>query len=411
MHRVIRQFGRPFSAVTITALLVCALGRVSWAQTETSASKNMLRFVYIHGTNQNTPGKHEQFNRSVARLHPQIKSAMERDPLVQSDFLEGGALGISDQTLNFFWGDKSQVAIQAVRRSVFNPQLGYGWLQLGQRARQKLNFTLHDAIWLEKESDKKAVLDALYRAIMEDRQQPIVLMGHSAGSLVAFNLLLYRLPYLNIQDFARELAVPPDVLAMLQQQNASSTCLEALMSSSSIRYDAQGKLVPFLKGLESIAQTPDIEAFRQKRVADLPLYTQQYCLPEGMVRGLVTFGSPLMLFYSTVANPEKDESYLTANMMRYMLARHMVWLHVNHSDDFIALPLPKRQQILTAVENRLGVAPVLGGGFISDYLYLRKGANLYDAHGWYWNRPKVFAHAVTRAYDLGYRDWYPTKKP
>lgn len=403
---------KPGYAGILCVLMMGLSGARGWAQIDPEATPaDALRFVYIHGTNLNTPESHDRFNQSVANLHPHIKTALESDPLVRSSFLQDGSLAISYETLNFFWGDKSRVAIQAVRRSVLNPELIYGWMSLGLRAREKLYFTLHDAIWLQNQSNKKAVLDALYRSIMQDkRRQPIVLMGHSAGSLVAFDLLLYRLPYIDIQDFARELSVDAKVMETLQQQDATNTCLEALLSLASIRYDAQGKLVPFLKGLEPLTQSTEMEVYRQNMIAQLPAYTRQYCLPDGMFRGMISFGSPLMLFYSTVVNPQKDESYLTASILRYMLAHNLMWLHVNHSDDFIALPLPDRQQILTSMENRLGARPELGGGFIGNYIYLRKGASIYNAHSWYWQKPGPFAQAVARAYDLGYRDWYPARK-
>lgn len=368
-----------------------------------------LQFVYIHGTNQNTDKSQGHFDEEVTKVHPYIKAALEKEPLVQTHLLENGQLSISPQTINFFWGDKSHLAIQAVRRNIFVPQLDKGWLHLGQRAREKLAFTLHDAIWVEQQTNKKAIVGDLFETVMKGGTQPIMLMGHSAGSLVSFDFLMYRLPYLDIQDFAQDLHADPVVLAHIKAAGTQHTCLEALLSSSAIRYDAQGKLVPFFKGIEPQIPPDLLTIYRKQWLESVPAFTKQYCLPENKVRGLVTFGSPLALFYSLAANPQKDESYLTASMVSYMLAHNIAWLHVNHWDDFIALPLPNKQRILEVVTNRMGSPPVLKGGFVANYIYLGHGANFYNAHGWYWRDPKAFAQAVAKDYHQGYLDWYPNK--
>lgn len=366
-----------------------------------------LQFVYIHGTNRNTDKSQGDFNEEVTKLHPYIKAALEKEPLVQAHLLENGQLSISPQTINFFWGDKSHLSIQAVRRNIFIPQLNKGFLHLGQRAREKLAFTLHDAIWVEQQTNKKSIVEALFDSVMKGGTQPIMLMGHSAGSLVSFDFLMYRLPYLDIQDFAKDLHADPVVLANIKAAGTQNTCLEALLSSSAIRYDAQGKLVPFFKSIEPQIPPDLLTIYRRQWLETLPAFTKQYCLPENKVRGLVTFGSPLALFFSLAANPEKDESYLTASMVSYMLAHNIAWLHVNHWDDFIALPLPDKPRILEVVTNRLGSPPVLKGGFVANYIYLGHGANFYNAHSWYWRDPKAFAEAVAKDYHQGYLNWYP----
>ncbi len=366
-----------------------------------------LQFVYIHGTNQNSPTSQDAFNGRVTKLHPYIRAALIKEPLASEHLLEKGTLGISPQTINFFWGDKSHLSIAAVKRNIANPLLSRGWLRLGERAREKLAYTLHDAIWVEQQTNKKAIVGELFDAVSHTGHQPIMLMGHSAGSLVAFDFLMYRLPYLNIQDFARDLRADPVVMAQLQEKGEQYTCLEALLSSSGIRYDAQGKLAPFFSGIEPQIPPDLLAIYRRNWMTSLPDYTRQYCLPENKVRGMVTFGSPLALFYSLVANPEKDESYLVSSMVSYMLSHNMVWLHVNHWDDFIALPMPNKARILSVMSTRLAKPPVLNGGFVENYLYLGGGATFINAHSWYWKKPRNFAQTVAKAYHQGYLDWYP----
>jgi hypothetical protein len=366
-----------------------------------------LQFVYIHGTNENSSVSQKLYNERVAKLHPEMKAALEKEPLIKAHLLENGQLPISPKTLNFFWGDKSHLSITAVRRNVLNIQLNKGFFKLAERGREKLAYTLHDAVWVEQQSNKKIIVNGLYDAVTQAGPQPIMLMGHSAGSLVAYDFLMYRLPYLDIQDFGKDLHVDPAVLAKFKASGTQNTCLEALLSSSAIRYDAQGKLVAFFSGLESQIPSDFLAKYRAQWLQNLPGFTQQYCLPENKVRGLVTFGSPLALFYSLAVNPERDESYLTASMVRYMLAHQMVWLHVNHSDDIIALPLPDKPRILEVITNRLGTPPVLQGGFVKNYVYINRGANFINAHGWYWRKPKNFSQAVAKAYHQGYLQWYP----
>jgi hypothetical protein len=385
-------------------LVFALLIPVTWAEE--------IQFIYIHGTNQNNKESRSRFNASVSRLHPQVIRAASQEPLIKSQLLENGQYRISPQTLNFFWGDRSYIAITAMKRNLLTPQLVSGFLNLAERARIKLNYTLHDAIWLEKDSNKKGVLNDLFQAINDpdgpNHKQPFVLMGHSAGSLLAFNLLLYRLPYLDIQAFATELKVSPETMAVIGSQANSFTCLEALMSSSAIRYNAEGNLTPFFKGLEPALPDYQLEAYRTQWLENLPFYTKLYCLPAERVKGMVTFGSPLTLFYSTVANPKKDENYLTASMMSYMMKRRIFWLHLNHFNDFIGVPIPQKKQILSMIQERLGISPVLGGGFLQNKVCVNRGASVLNAHSWYWNKPQAFAQAIVQTYREGYQNWYPS---
>jgi hypothetical protein len=369
-------------------------------------SAKPIRFVYIHGTNQNTSESHQLFNQDVAQLHPYLKSALEQEPLVKAHLLGDGHQTISPQTINFFWGDLSQEDIQGLNRNLFSKQLRNRGLNLADRARKTLALALHDAVWLEKESRKKEVLHNLFRATVQESDQPIFLMGHSAGSLIVYNFLLYRLPYIDSSDFARWLQVDAEVLQTIQAQGSCNTCLEALMSSSMIRYDAEGRLVPCFDGLKSQIPESLLKSMRTEAIARLPDYTRQYCLPESMVRGVVTFGSPLALFYSTVANPKLDASYLTAKMFRYTLSHNIAWLHVNHFKDFIAVPIPDEQRMLDVILNRAGPPIELKGGFITNDVVKTRDVTLLNAHDWYWSKPAAFAGEIAKAYREGYRSWY-----
>lgn len=380
-----------------------------WFGVPDASQAESIKFVYIHGTNQNTPQSQQHFNQEVAGLHPEIIKALEKEPLAKRHLLENGRLSIDPKSLNFFWGDKSHLAIEAVRRNIFIPQFNRGFLKLGERARQKVAFTLHDAVWVEQQTNKKEIIAGLFDAVFKTGDQPIMLMGHSAGSLVTFDFLMYRLPYIDPQDFASDLHVAPEVMEKIKQNGASHTCLEALLASSGIRYDTHGRLAPFFSEIEPKLPPELLSLYRTQWIVGMPGFTKQYCLPESKVRGLVTFGSPLALFYSLAANPQKDESYLVASMVYYILSHNMVWLHVNHWDDIIALPLPDKQRFLSVMQNRLKKPAVLNGGFIENYIYAGSGANFINAHGWYWRKPKKFAGAVAKAYHIGYQTWYPNE--
>jgi len=374
------------------------------------AQSEALKFVYIHGTNQNAKTSKQLFNDDVAKLHPHIKSALENEPLAREHLLDQGKMTIDPESLNFFWGDKSHLAIESVRHNISLPQLSKGVLKLGDRGRRKMSFMLHDAVWVEQQTNKKEIISALYDEVSKTGTQPIMLMGHSAGSLVTFDFLMYRMPYLDIQDFAQDLHANPDVIAKVKANGSQYTCLEALLASSGIKYDMNGKLVPFFTGIESQMPPDLLNTFRNRWLATISDYTSQYCLPQNKVRGLVTFGSPLALFYSLAANPQKDESYLVASMIHYMLANNIAWLHVNHWDDIIALPLPGKARILEVINKRLKKPAELNGGFVESYIYTGSGATFMSAHSWYWRRPQSFSKTVAKAYKIGYQDWYPASK-
>src|SRR5690349_16226041 len=100
------------------------------------ASSEPIRFVYVHGTNQNTKESHQRFNQKVSRLHPYIKDALEQEPLAQEHLLDGGRQMISPQPISFFWGDLSQEELTTLHRSLFSSQLTEKGLNLAERARK-----------------------------------------------------------------------------------------------------------------------------------------------------------------------------------------------------------------------------------------------------------------------------------
>ena len=47
--------------------------------------------------------------------------------------------------------------------------------------------------------------------------------------------------------------------------------------------------------------------------------TAKYCAPDGYVRGVVNFASPIPLFYSDLADPNYEINFYNKYMLKYVL--------------------------------------------------------------------------------------------
>ncbi len=385
-------------------LVIAALFPLTHA--ETSVLPRDIHFIYIHGTNHNTPQSHQDFNQAVKRLHPILRADLSQDPLVQAHLLKNGAYRIDTNPIAFFWGDQSreEANIVETRAQLFHSMVA-------TRVRMAIAATLHDAVWLENDENKYKVLSRLYSEFISQTTVPryIVLMGHSAGSMVTFEFVLDRLPYINVADFASRIGVAPDIIAFLKSKNPPvQTCLEALLKSDAVRFDRKGELVPFLKDFQTAA-TQELTSLRAKHLNELADQIneadREVCLPQGSLKGVVTFGSPIVLFFSTALDPQSVRGYLTSNMLQYILAHDMFWLHVNHVKDPIGIPFGTGENPQQTLEGILKAPVHPRGGFLIGYP-VRGKATVISAHSWYWNHPKQFSQAIVKAYNTGYHDWY-----
>lgn len=372
---------------------------------------NGIDRIYIHGTGYNTPADYQEFVKGVQAVDSSFIKTMPQNTLFQKNVLENNQTPFSANPVMFYWGDQNAQEITYLHQKIESGRLHTS--RLTQKARAQVSNTLHDAVWLERITNKKHILNMLYQTVQASiaKHHRFILFGHSAGSLVTYNFILYRLAYLDKNALQQFISGMADQMKELQASDLQPTCLEALLNSNAMRIDANGRLVPFFKDVDlgDDAERIRIQYFHD-RLQQLNHETQAYCIPPGALKGVITFGSPLSLFASSAANIQSDEHQLSVLMITSMMAHNMFWLNlINHNDPF-AFYLAGGPVIQKLYEqSRQGMYPP--GSLFTNYIIRKGGIRLLPAHDWYWDHPDDFTHAISDAYSKGIMMWHPQLQP
>ena len=153
----------------------------------------------------------------------------------------------------------------------------------------------------------------------------------------------------------------------------------------------------------------------------LEVHTVEHCLPEGKLKGVITFGSPISVFFSSIYKRESLDSSLTKKVVEYFRIHDLFWLHINHRCDPLGASLIEIGNLFKGIDgkgfvvnNDLKSTPgQLGTLFrptidIHDWSwnlkksFLKSARKVYDTHGWYWNKPKDFSKLIQQTYESGY---------
>ena len=73
-----------------------------------ASAKNQIKFIYVHGTNDNNKAKEEEFINYVHRLHKQLIIAFNNSQIAQKNLLENGKYTIAEEPVAFYWGAESK---------------------------------------------------------------------------------------------------------------------------------------------------------------------------------------------------------------------------------------------------------------------------------------------------------------
>jgi hypothetical protein len=371
------------------------------------SGKIPVKFVYIHGTNQNTLESRFRFEQSVKRLHGEIVNVFENNRLIQTQWFHQNQYYISTEPVVFFWGDRSQSELEFLKRDL--TLLTGIKTRLAGRVREEMAYMLHDAVWFERPKNKYQILKALHETVMlaHGENQPIVLLGHSAGSLVAFNYLTYLLPFLDQETLLRVTKSPSDVVSAIRRSDLPPTCALALIDSGAFRPDLSGRLMSTYQepelGIASLS-AESRQIYLDKLPEAIRTATQTSCLPPNALQGMITFGSPIPLFESDVGRYEDVFSLLVSYMLKYLLENDMVWLHVNHIKDPVGFPLPDYQIMAKRIQANQGIDIQQKGGIIASNSNIRQWTFIQNAHTWYWKKPELFAKELVKTYEAGYTE-------
>ncbi|MFI3301416.1 MAG: hypothetical protein R3Y28_08380 [Candidatus Gastranaerophilales bacterium] len=362
-------------------------------------AKQDVSFVYINGSNTNDKKMHDWFINGVDELHVRMMKQFEKSDDMQDLFFKNGRYAIDKTPIAFFWGDKSQVDLDFVKSHLsvskaLSPTLAY-------KVRELLAEFLHDAIWVQKSHNVLPVLDDLNEAVKREvrKGNRVVLYGYSAGSFVTYQYIFNKLPYLNLQHLFTTSEAPAEFLDFINANPKNNTCISALDKANLGIVTPEGHL----------RYDKNEEQFKQKYL-NIDEATKEMCIPENTVMGVVNFASPLVLFFSDMADPSYELNDYNRLMVKYLLENEMFFITVNFREDPLGFPTASN---LTneelALQNKVELENP--NGFIYDYSKVWSRRSFALAHTSYWSAGNIFPKAVVKAYSEGYKfQYYPEVK-
>lgn len=353
-----------------------------------------ITFLYINGSNNNDEKMKNWYETGVKRLHPYMKEAFEQNVFTQRYFLKNGEYSINKDPNIFFWGDKSHDDLTFVEKNLAISRGFSSWF--AYQIRYCLTHFLHDAIWVQKYHNMTPVLSDLHQSVKAEAQKgnKVVLFGYSAGSFVTYEYLLSRLPFINPVDFFNKVEVTQEQRDFVAANPMKNTCMAALGDSKLAVFSATGHIVPNIYP----------ELFKRNYLK-LNQSTDNVCAPEGTVKGIVNFASPLVLFYSDLSDPNFELTYYNRLLFKYIIEKDMFWLTVNYRNDPLGFPGGKNLTIEEMEEaTNIDIEP--HQGFIYDQSDTWSRNSALATHTSYWATRKIFSNAVVRAYINGYKHQY-----
>ncbi len=370
--------------------ILCLLAAILLFQ-NISLAQNSISFVYINGSNNNDEKMKNWFEKGVTKLHPVMKKSFEKNEEAASLFLNNGQYNINPAAEIFFWGDKSKNDLEFVEQQLdlskaFSPTIAYG-------VRSLIAGFLHDAIWVQKSHHMLPILDDLHKTVLNEysKGNQVVLFGYSAGSFITYEYLFNKLPYLNAADLFDVAGADDYVRKFVSDNPRKDTCISALSKAGLGAVTSDGRL----------RFNRDRESFK-KIYLNMDDYTNQACIPEGAVKGIVNFASPLVLFYSDLSDSDYELTYYNRFMLKYMLENNLFMLTVNFKEDPMGFPTTKNLTIKELSEKaRINV--INPGGFVYDNSKVWSRRTFLLAHTSYWSARKIFSKAVAQSFVDGYK--------
>lgn len=354
-----------------------------------------VSFVYINGSNNNDEKMRNWYIEGVQKLHPVMKKKFEKNKEIKQVFLDKPQYKINEEPVIFFWGDKSQKDLEFVQGQLdltkaFSPTIAY-------KVRSMLAAYLHDAIWVQKQHNMLPILDELNDIVIKEAQKgnKTVLYGYSAGSFVTYEYMFNKLPYLNPEELFNEIDVSDNVRKFASEHPLENTCISALSKAEIGTVSQSGHLI-----LKKIDDNSLEENYLKLREA-----TKTACAPAGSLQGVVNFASPLVLFYSDLADPDYELTYYNKLMLKYIIENGLFFITVNYREDPLGFPSTKNLTI-DEMEKLANIEIENPKGFVYDNSSVWSKRSVLFAHTSYWSAKRTFSNAVVKAFTNGYRLQY-----
>lgn len=364
-----------FNLLLVLCFLLVGLNHVN-AQT----ADNRVQFIYINGSNSNDENAKEAYVKGFHSLHKQMKSVLENDEDIIGQF---GKFSINDSEEILFWGFSSKQELDAIKNNLAEAKKHSP--MIAQGVRSILAHCMHDAIWVQRESNMQKIINQLHKNVMNaySKGDKVVLLGHSAGSFVTYEYMLHKLRGVNVDLFTGK-------------HDKKYTCMDAFIESG----------LGYQLATDRLKKNPNDKQF-QEAYAKLDKYTEIVCAPDNELVGVINFGSPLSLFYSSQISRSNDNSAAyQLYFLKYIQSNNIFFLTVNFADDPVGFPVSRN---ISKSDIEMEFDTVLdpnGTGFIYNYSNVRSPGMFATAHFAYWKHPKKFAKMVRDAYLKGYNNFY-----
>ena len=268
---------------------------------------------------------------------------------------------------------------------------------IAYKVRSMLAAYLHDAIWVQKQHNMLPILDELNDTVIKEAQKgnKTVLYGYSAGSFVTYEYMFNKLPYLNPEELFNEIDVSDNVRKFASEHPLENTCISALSKAEIGTVSQSGHLI-----LKKIDDNSLEENYLKLREA-----TKTACAPAGSLQGVVNFASPLVLFYSDLADPDYELTYYNKLMLKYIIENGLFFITVNYREDPLGFPSTKNLTI-DEMEKLANIEIKDPKGFVYDNSSVWSKRSVLFAHTSYWSAKRTFSNAVVKAFTNGYRLQY-----
>ena len=361
---------------------------------QNSCSASEVSFIYINGSNNNNEKMKNWFEKGVNKLHPVLKKRFEENEQIKQLMLSSEGLNIAENPEIFFWGDLSKTDLDFVHQQLdisknFSPTVAY-------QVRSLITQYMHDAIWVQKSHHMQPIVQNLNEKIKKEQEagRSVILYGYSAGTFITYEYLFNTLTYINLSELFNAIKVSDEVREFVKNNPRKDTCIAAL---------AEGKIGVVSSGGKLIFDNND-ESLK-KHYLEMDIATEKVCSPKGAVRGVVNFASPLVLFYSDLADSDYELTYYNKLMLKYIMENGLFMLTVNFREDPLGFPTSKNLTY-EEMEELLKFQFANPSGFVFDNSSAWSWRPFFLAHTSYWSAKKQFSKAVVNSIVEGYRYQY-----
>jgi hypothetical protein len=373
-------------------------------------------FVYIHGAKNYSPQDQKNFEEQVDKLHGKLIKELYESDIVKKQIQKNRTLFVEKPEI-FYWGNEVQEDIKKLEIEFEIFKNIYEKHSLSALVRKSLGFALHDMVWLAKSNGKQRIIEDLLKflEVQKQKKRKVIFMAYSAGSIVLYDLMVFTMPYIDFHQVAADRKIILDSDEKPVNQIQKYTCIKALEKNKMTKFDEFGNIVASFDDIKfsDPSEESDFAELKQKyfleRLPQLRNFSEDYCLADNFVAGIVTFGSPITVSRSTGgSNLERAFKPL----VKHFYEKDIFWLNINHSKDIFAYPIYSYNDDLIFEEidtydpkdHESEINPQ-GGVIVNNFSKVR-GSSILGAHGWYLNKPESFAKLIVETYEQAYMKVY-----